>query len=145
MNKILKIGTWLICMTVLIVSCDNKRDVNGDLGGMWQLLKWENKEGTVKTKEDKIYYCIQLNLIKFEDMSEIGSGFYGYFHHSSDSLIIYRIVENGNPSHPSDTLVSLEKLGKFGVPNDGRFHIDLLTSKNLILSNSNRVLTFRKY
>ena len=55
-----------ILILLALSACDNKRDHNGDLGGMWQLTEWRNPTGTtMATKDDRIFYSVQLKLIEF--------------------------------------------------------------------------------
>ena len=70
--------TTLIILLLALSACDNKRDHNGDLGGMWQLTEWRSPEGTtLATKADQIFYSVQLNLIRFRDYDDgtLGSTF----------------------------------------------------------------------
>ena len=44
-----------------------------------------------------------------------------------------------------DSLVSLTDLARYGVPADGRFHIDVLTNDLMVLTSSEGTINFRKY
>lgn len=124
-------------------ACDSKRDHNGDLGGMWQLTEWRSPSGTtLATKTDQIFYCVQLNLIRFRDYDDgtLGDYYLAYFRHTPDSLIVYRPV-----NYAKDSLVSLQDLARYGVPADGRFHIDALNGDMMILSSPAGTINFRKY
>lgn len=124
-------------------ACDNKRDHNGDLGGMWQLTEWRSPDGTtLATKEDQIFYSVQLNLIRFRDYNDgtWGDYYLAYFRHTPDSLIVYRPV-----NYAKDSLVSLQDLARYGVPADGGFRIDALSDNMMILSSPTGTINFRKY
>ena len=39
----------------------------------------------------------------------------------------------------------MDDLSKYGVPSSGSFHIDVLNGDEMVLSDPDNVLTFRKY
>lgn len=132
-----------ILLLLTLSACDNKRDHNGDLGGMWQLTEWRSPEGTtLATKADQIFYSVQLNLIRFRDYDDgtLGDYYLAYFRHTPDSLVVYRPV-----NYAKDSLVSLHDLARYGVPANGRFHIDALNGDMMILSSPSGTINFRKY
>ena len=132
-----------ILMVLALSACENKRDDNGPLGGMWQLTEWRSPEGTtLATKADQIFYSVQLKLIELRDYNDgtWGDYYLAYFRQTPDSLIIYRPV-----NYAKDSLVSLRDLARYGVPADGRFHIDALNRDMMILSSPAGTINFRKY
>ncbi len=132
-----------ILLSLALSACENKRDHNGELGGMWQLTEWRSPSGTtLATKEDRIFYSVQLKLIEFRDYDDgtLGDYYLAYFRHTPDSLIVYRPV-----NYAKDSLVSLQDLARYGVPADGGFHIDALTDDMMILSSPSGTINFRKY
>ncbi len=122
-----------------LLSCENMRDHNGDLGGMWQLLEWKKDTTVVATNEDGIYYHFELKLM---ELRHLGDGYYylARFTHTNDSLIVGEVY-----SQPFDSIVSISDLKKFGVPEDGRFHVDALSDSRMILSSEEGTMKFRKY
>ena len=134
------ISALCLSVTMLISSCEVKWDQNGDLDGMWQMTEWRDNTGTIlATKEQGYYFCFQLQLLKFQESGK-GAHYLSYFTATHDSLIIGRTYE-----WPADSISPLSSLSKYGIPSDGRLHIDLLNSNHLILSSSEGILTFRKY
>lgn len=128
-------------LTLFISSCE-VYDRNGDLGGMWQMTRWEDKQNQTiqEVKEKNIYYCIQTKLMKFVGAGDFSRYHLAYFHHLKDSLVIYDVRY-----FPGDTLCPEGALTKtYGVPVGGRFHIDKLDNNHLILSSEENVLSFRK-
>ncbi len=120
-----------------LLACENKRDTNGDLGGMWQLTEWR-RDTVVATNEDGIYYHFQLQLMKLQ---KLGQGYHlARFAHTGDSLIVGEVY-----SQPFDSVVGRDELRIYGVPEDGKFHIDALTDSRMVLSGAEGTLTFRKY
>lgn len=133
----------LILACLLLPSCENKRDNNGDLGGMWQMLEWRNADNqVVKDKRARIFYSVQLRLIRLRDYNDGGDYYQCYFRHTPDSLVIYRPTLYS----AKDSLVSLDRLARFGVPSDGAFRIQALNSDRMVLTSSDTLtLVFRKY
>ncbi|MGN0233694.1 MAG: lipocalin-like domain-containing protein [Bacteroidaceae bacterium] len=126
-----------------LCSCENKRDKNGDLGGMWQMLEWRNVQNQVlKDKRSRIFYSVQLKLIRLRDYNDRGDYYQCYFRHTPDSLVIYRPTLYS----AKDSLVSLSDLARFGVPADGKFRIQVLNSDRMVLTSADTLtLVFRKY
>lgn len=129
-----------IATCLLTISCD-KVDDNGDLGGLWQLTEWKSlPDGEIKaTKKQGIYYAVQLDLLKL-NASGNGTFYLTRFKHTRDSLIIGTIYKR-----PDENIVPYTELARFGVPDDGGFAIERLTSHTLILRSKEARLTFRKY
>ncbi len=129
----------LVASACLFTSCDNKRDTNGDLGGMWQLTQWRDaSDSLIATNEDAIYYSFELTLMKIQR-----KGYPTYlatFSHTPDSLILTAAY-----LRPDETLVPFSSLALLGVPADGRFLVQTLNSSNMVLSGQSGTLVFRKY
>lgn len=124
MKKIILISFFILA----ICSCQ-KEDDNGDLGGFWKLLEIAENDGiTTDTKEESLFWAIQLDLI------QIGNSL-GRFQHTGDSLFIQMIDTK------SDALV------KYGVYNatDERFAVEHLNRKSMILKSKYAKLRFRKF
>lgn len=143
MKKISRNNIIIACvsiMTCIISSCD-KLDCNGDLDGMWQMTRWEDKNtGYVyATNEDNIYYHVKLELMKFQ---KIGFPFVYLttFHYTKDSLFIDNVY-----SQPFDIACPYDSLSSFGVGSDGKFRINSLNNSNMELENNLYILKFRKY
>lgn len=132
----------VICFSLSWTACETKYDANGDLDGMWQMLRWYDKQTAevVADKNDGIYYCVQLKLMKFVTSENAINYYLAYFNRQKDSLTIGKIVH-----YPTDSVCPMSVLEPFGVPADGRFHIDALTSDRMTLSTDAVELTFRKY
>ena len=132
----------LLLYIVLFTGCDGwKWDENGDLDGLWQLTEWHDKTtGNVSmTKNDELYYSVQLKLLKIQKMDKSGY-YFSYFTNTGDSLFLEA------PVHwPEDEKRPLSELAPYGVPANGHFHIDVLNSKNMVLSSTTAILSFRKY
>lgn len=141
MRKTILYILWGMLLLTVFPACDRKTDENGDLDGMWQLTEWRDRttNQVVKTKQDSLYYCVQLKLIKFQ-LGRLDKQCMSYFTYKGDSLIIGETTK-----WPSDEYIPLTTLAKYGVPADGKFHIDVLNSKQLMLSSNDAVLQFRKY
>lgn len=130
----------LVAAVLSMSSCD-KKDCNGDLDGMWQLTEWRDKatDHIVKTNQDSLYYCFQQKLVKFQHGS-LSEHYLSRFEHTSDELVIGQTT-----AWPADEVRPLTELAPFGVPADGRLHVERLSNSHMVLSTAASTLTFRKY
>ena len=131
-----------VCLLLLALSCE-KIYINGDLDGMWRLQCVED-EGSV-IYPDTIFYTFQRHLVMMGIYSETEhpQNFYmGCFTYNGDSIIMnnfYRypgmdgicVLDELKNLHIYDTIVG--------------FKVDHLDSEMLVLSASNRKLSFRKW
>lgn len=124
------------------LSCENRHETNGEFAGMWQMTQWrQNETGKIlATQADGIYYCVQLSLMKFQFAGHVNDYYLAQFTHTKDSLIINKVY-----NYPADTICPISVLSKYAVPDDGKFHIEILNSSNMVLSSKESTLTFRKY
>ena len=134
----------LIAVIMTMASC-NKWDCNGDLDGMWQMTEWMDKDGVVKaTKEDMIFYSFQLQMASFRKQS--GEQFFirTSMVATPEQIRIYDPIEYAGNGH--DNVLPMSILSVVGVPQDGIFEVQVLTSSTMQLkTNKQDILTFRKY
>lgn len=131
----------LLSLLMVVTGCD-KRDCNGDLDGMWQMLEWRDKENVVKaTKDDMIFYSFQLQMADFR---KVGNEIRTSLKVTPEQIIIYDpIIYKGN-GH--DGILLMSELSSFGVPEDGIMWIQVLTGSRMELKTNNQdILIFRKY
>lgn len=135
----------LLAVTSIIISSCDKKDCNGDLDGMWQLTLWTSPAGdTVATKENMIFYSVQLQMMKFQKTSYPEFSMMSSFENFGSSIRIYDPIVYKGGGH--DSIYSMDTLGCIGVPLDGIMKIDSLTGDRLVLSSiSEGRLHFRKY
>lgn len=145
--------TYIYCIVALLSlflysSCENKRDDSGTLGGMWQLVEWRNSDGSLAYDKPgtKIYYKIRNNILMLQELpGETETYFLTYYHLDDDYLVIkqpYTIVRDAE----LDTIPhTIEALHKYGIPSNGRLHIDVLESDKMVLIGEEGTLRFRKY
>lgn len=144
---------YIYCIVALLSlllysSCENKRDDSGTLGGMWQLVEWRNSDGSLAYDKPgtKIYYKIRNNILMLQELpGETETYFLTYYHLDDDYLVInqpYTIVRDAE----LDTIPhTIEALHKYGIPSNGRLHIDVLESDKMVLTGEEGTLRFRKY
>lgn len=128
----------IICLGALASACDNKRDDNGDLGGMWQLTLWTDADGDTIATKGEVFFHFQLDLMKVQR-----KGYKEYlarFSRQGNSLVVGAAY-----AMPYDSLVSRDQLTPFGIPADGRMHIDGLSGSRMQLTSPLGTLRFRKY
>ena len=156
-------------VSIGLASCENFRDNNGELGGMWQLTQWRTRsqsgeidslvannlrnDSTVPNVR-KIYYGIHRDVFQLRDAKDVNRPrdfFFCTFETGNDYIQLGTVVtESGRDFYDFNNntlgkLQELEQLNSFGVPANGRFQIDILTSNTLQLSTDNDILIFRKY
>ena len=131
----------LFVAAATIFSACKMGDENGDLDGMWQLTEWRDKATNqiVKSKDDSLYYSVQQKLIKFQHSGH-ATQYLCTFTHTPDSLIIDKVT-----IWPDDEIRPISELAPYGVPSNGKFHVDVLTGNRMELSADDRIILFRKY
>jgi hypothetical protein len=133
---------------LLYTSCENKRDDSGTLGGMWQLVEWKNADGSLAYDKPgtHIYYKIRNNILMLQELPGEGETYFlTYYHQEEDNLVInqpYTIVRDSELDTISYTI---DALRKYGIPGNGRLHIDVLASDKMVLTGEEGTLRFRKY
>lgn len=134
----------LLLFTSVIASC-NKRDCNGDLDGMWQLVEWTDPEGTVvATKDDMMFYSFQLQMMNFKKLTSVGLNYNSSFKRTDDDIQVYDPIMYIGGGH--DQIMDMSVLEPVGIPADGILRIEGLTSQDLVLSSPSKgTLKFRKY
>jgi hypothetical protein len=112
---------------------------------MWQLVEWKDPEGTVvATKEDMIFYSVQLQMMNFKKLTPAELNYNSSFRKTDDGIQVYDPIRYIGGGH--DQIMDMSVLNPVGVPADGIMKIEGLTSQDLILSSQAKgVLKFRKY
>lgn len=134
----------MLAATIGLVSCD-KKDINGDLDGQWQLVRWENKAdgNVVKDGPTYIYWTVKLQLIQIYDKTPSAAAnsinSFCEFQVKGDSLILTQAYKR-----PDDSKIPFADLQQYGVPSNGRMKIESMDSRNLVLSSTENKLYFRK-
>ncbi|MCR4591699.1 MAG: lipocalin-like domain-containing protein [Bacteroidaceae bacterium] len=131
----------------LYPSCENKRDDSGTLGGMWQLVEWKATDGSIayNKPDTTLYYKVRNNILMLQELpGESDTYFLTYYRQSEGNIIInpdkiFNNAELDKIAHPVDDLK------KYGIPNSGCLHIDVLESDKMVLSSEEGTLRFRKY
>lgn len=149
--------------TLLMLSCENFRDDNGDLGGSWQLTQWYTRSSsgeidslvatnlagdTTVANPRKLYYCIHRDVLQLRDAADFYNiRYFCTFRSTPDSLILGEVVDTSGKR--IEDIINAEEaqrfLMTFGVPADRHFHIDQLTDSRLQLSTPDDLLIFRRY
>lgn len=144
MKRIILLYITLLAATIGLVSCD-KKDINGDLDGQWQLVRWENKAdgNVVKDGPTYIYWTVKLQLIQIYDKTPSAAAnsinSFCEFQVKGDSLVLTQAYKR-----PDDSKIPFSDLQQYGVPSNGRLKIESMDSRNLVLSSTENKLYFRK-
>jgi len=128
---------------LMCLSCENKHDGNGALGGMWQMTEWISPSGeTVRNVDDQIYLSFRNQLARFHKMPRGAVNYFlSYFQVRGDSISFRHIV-----NYPTDTVCGNRELLPYGIGSNAAMKIEKLTSGTLILSNRETgTITYRKY
>lgn len=119
-----------------VLSACEKRPVNGDLDGQWQLVGIE-RDG-VFTQGDDRYLRIQLDVVQLARSGWVPREGTGRMTHEGDVLTIDFVN-----CHTADDLAMLQAWGVYENP--AVYHIEELTSKRLVLKSGNMTSTWRKF
>ena len=155
-----KLTLACIVAALIISSCEDFHESNGDFGGMWQLVEWRTirpstgeLDSIAATQQDGIYYSVHQELILFtqyhetqtsvggdyRDWTQFYGRYYAYFKRTDTALTLYNVVNGKDePCTPKD-------LRQLGVPVDGIFAIESLSQQKMVLSYDGNMLFFRKY
>lgn len=143
MRKLLSICVSVLCLTAFL-GCD-KRDCNGDLDGMWQLLEWQDKDQVLRAdKDDMIFYSFQLTMASFRKISPEEVYMRSMLKYTPGTICIYNPMEYVGGKHDESRPMSV--LAPVGVPEDGIFTIQSMNGDAMVLTTSQGDrLSFRKY
>lgn len=137
---------YLIPILSLLSSCKVDTD---SLAGFWQLTEWRDSQGRVQQPDGRIYYAIQLSLIKFQAFDSDIEGKYdsnfSHFSHKGGEIILLDAFESHGGGLRDERLPDFSQLARFGVPADGRFKIKTFDDDRLVLETQDGKLSFRRY
>jgi len=133
----------------IMTGCD-KTPINGDLDGMWQLMRVEDNGTSTDLSATQHYMCVQLHLVQLTRYGDAHTGIFCHFEHEGNTLRLYDfydLTEYENTEDENEQLTDVSKLEPWGIYLlDTTFQVDKLTNDALILKDaSGRVLTFRKF
>ena len=136
-----------LLLLVLSASCENKRDDSGTLGGMWQLVEWRSVNGSVayNKPDTTLYYKVRNNLLMLQELPGESESYFLTYYLQAEGCIIINKDKIVNNAERDTVLHPIGDLKKYGVPLNGRLHIDALTSDKMVLSGEEGTLRFRKY
>ena len=152
----------LISLTgLLMLSCENFRDNNGDLGGEWQLLEWRTRSmtGNIDSlvanniREDnslenqkKLYYSIHRDVFQIRDATNFNNlRYFCSFEKTADSLILKDVVDSDGKVFISASEHDYTKLKNYGIPHDGCLQYSLPDDNSLVLSDQDNIILLRRY
>lgn len=136
-------------MCSALTACD-KLPANGDLDGMWQVMKIEHNGEEQNVANDQVYMSIQLKLFMLGSL-EIPRRYYGYFEHKGDSMHLWQFSFASTNESEADNNLPISKeetyrLNPWGFYSlDERFKVETLTKNQLILKNETSRIHFIKF
>lgn len=134
----------IIAVTALLyVSCEyDKVYVNGDLDGMWRLIRVETNDDDITP--ESVYYSFQRHLVQISKHHEIDipTRFLGNLHYRGDTISM-----SGFINFPYETqAATLDDLKEFYLYSDSTmFIINRLDDEMLIMRNCERTYTLRRW
>ena len=93
-------------MGLMAGSCD-KTPINGDLDGMWQLMRVEDNGTTIDVAATQHYMCVQLHLIQLTQYGDVHTGIFCHFNHEGNTLRLYDFYDR---THYVDNQIAEEKM-----------------------------------
>ena len=140
-------GIITLLLLVFHTSCESKRDDSGTLGGMWQLVEWRSVNGSVayNKPDTTLYYKVRSNLLMLQELPGESESYFLTYYLQAEGCIIINKDKIVNNAERDTVLHPIGDLKKYGIPNTGRLHIDVLTSEKMVLSGEEGTLRFRKY
>lgn len=148
---------YIILASISLLSCENFRDNNGDLGGAWQLVEWKTRStsgqidsivanniynDTTVPNKNKLYYCIHRNDLQIRLGDAVNTWTLSYFCTIS---VTDKVIQLGQIVDDYDSTYTYSKVRDLGIPSNGRFDIQFLDKEKLTLGSDNDILKFRKY
>lgn len=153
----------VLLASIGFASCEFKHENNGDLGGMWQLTQWHTRSSSGQIdslvasnlKDDsrvpntrKLYFSFYRNVFQVRDASTyFGMNYYSTFTRNNNEITLGNLIDYEGHLYVDETQTdhNYKEFSDFGIPENGKFHIDLLNGDNLQLSYNGNILSFRKY
>lgn len=137
----------LLSLTLIFSACCDNVYINGDLDGMWQLQKVENKNNPEETTiPQNIYYSFQRNLtfISKQDETSTPYRFLGNLYYNQEEKTV---TINGLRNFPNESYVAtLNDLKRFMIFNTNTvFNVLTLDNKQLIMEYDNYIYYLKRW
>ena len=129
-----------------VASCD-KLPENGDLDGNWQLLTIEHHAtGQVEqVKDQQVFWAVQLKMIYYRG-GGLDKEYLSRFVHQSDSLFLYDFYYHTRYEDYLLTDSATTELSPAGIVGiSGRYAVETLNHKSMVLNSTDTRLVFRKF
>lgn len=132
--------------TFFLYSCELETSDNGDLDGMWHLVRVDtlSTSGVRQMEQEKIYWLFQFKLLQLDDKSGKLDNLLMRFEHNGDVLKLYDpyIYDRTNGDKP---LTDTSLLAPFGVNAlEESFTVESLQGDKMVLRTEKLRLRFRK-
>ena len=123
-------------LIILFLSGCNKKSINGDLDGRWQIMEIERNGVSEYVKDQQLYYNFYLHVCNLS--------WYGFFY--TDGNMKYEDKTLWLQFPYINTPQGIEKLKDYGIySNPVTFQVELLTKSKLILKEGDLIITLRKF
>lgn len=141
---------FLAIMAVLTFSACDKLPANGDLDGLWQLMKIEADGITSDKKDSRMYCSFQLHLFMLGSQQDGPRAYFGYFEHQNGTIRFHHFTFRSDYSENSseDKLMTdddVSTISPWGFKStDCTFKVTELNGKQLVISDGDTTITYRK-
>lgn len=146
-RRYIAIAVVAVCAAVTVSSCQLDMSDNGDLDGMWHLVRVDTlaTSGSADMGSEKIYWSFQMRLLQLDDKSLENPSILFRFDHSDGMLRLYNpyVYDRENGDY---ILTDVNVLFPFGINSlDEVFTVESLKSSRMILRTDELRLSFVKY
>lgn len=140
---------YILIMCSSLSACD-KLPANGDLDGMWKVVKIEHNGKELPIVSDQVCMSIQLKLFMLDEYKHTRK-YFGYFEHKGDSIKFWNFSyesrnenesQNNFPIEEKDKSI-LEPWGFYSL--NEAFKVEKLTKDILIIKNDSTQISYIKF
>ncbi len=136
-----------ICMLSLFSSCELETSHNGDLDGMWHLIRVDTLENGhyADLQNEKIYWSFQRKLLQLDDKSGRNTSILFYFDRQASNMKVYNayIYDRNKGDEKLNDPMFLHPYGLSKL--EENLNIEHLSGGKLLLSTAKLRLRFVKF
>ena len=136
----------LVVCTWLVSSCELETSGNGDLDGMWHLVRVDtlSTSGVKQMDGEKIYWSFQYKLLQVDDKTGARNSALLRFEHAGGTLRLHTpyVYDRTNGDSP---LTDVSLIAPFGINAlENNFTVERLNGSKMIINDNYLRLYFKK-
>lgn len=131
--------SFAVMLTVMMAlpSCD-KKGINGDLDGMWQVMEVTGPDGEPVIAPKRVYYAFQFHVCQLRDQN-------GRFENATGNLVYEGDMITLDFPY-EDKIKNPKELEYYGIfTNPVVFHVEKLDKKSLIMVSKDSRVVLRRF